>query len=330
MAGPTIQVTLAGDATSLDRALDRAGRSALDAGKNFDRAGGDAKQFGKSLDGVNDTVDKSEGKFMATADLLDGIGGAFGLPIDGAINMARSLGDMASGLTGVVIPAVQGILTKLGLMTAATATQAAVTGEATVATTAFNTAFALTPWGKVLIAITAVIAAGVLIVKNWDTITAAAGKVWQAVQGMWDKILGVVHGIGGAITDAGKGIWDGLLTGLKAVLNIGITILEKWANFAVDALLGPVTVLNKIPGIKSVVPDVPNIHIPRLAAGGIVSRPTLALIGERGPEAVVPLSGSGAGGGPMTVILNVDGRRLADIVVANLNRASSNGGAVLR
>jgi hypothetical protein len=37
-------------------------------------------------------------------------------------------------------------------------------------------------------------------------------------------------------------------------------------------------------------PDIKNI--PRLAAGGIVSSPTLALIGEAGPEAVVPLSGS--------------------------------------
>jgi hypothetical protein len=37
--------------------------------------------------------------------------------------------------------------------------------------------------------------------------------------------------------------------------------------------------------------------IPALAAGGIVTRPTLALIGEAGPEAVVPLSGRGGGGG---------------------------------
>lgn len=34
-----------------------------------------------------------------------------------------------------------------------------------------------------------------------------------------------------------------------------------------------------------------SVRIPALAAGGVVSRPTLALIGEAGPEAVVPLSG---------------------------------------
>src|SRR5690606_19505675 len=36
-------------------------------------------------------------------------------------------------------------------------------------------------------------------------------------------------------------------------------------------------------------------RIPALAAGGIVTRPTLALVGEAGPEAVVPLDGSGFG-----------------------------------
>jgi hypothetical protein len=34
-----------------------------------------------------------------------------------------------------------------------------------------------------------------------------------------------------------------------------------------------------------------------MAAGGIVTGPTLALIGEAGPEAVVPLSGRNAGMG---------------------------------
>jgi len=40
-----------------------------------------------------------------------------------------------------------------------------------------------------------------------------------------------------------------------------------------------------------------------MAAGGIVTRPTLAVIGERGPEAVVPL---GRNGGP-SVNVTVNG-----------------------
>lgn len=45
-------------------------------------------------------------------------------------------------------------------------------------------------------------------------------------------------------------------------------------------------------------------RIPEMAAGGIVNRPTLALIGEAGPEAVIPLSRMGAAGGD-TYIVNV-------------------------
>ena len=54
--------------------------------------------------------------------------------------------------------------------------------------------------------------------------------------------------------------------------------------------------------------DLGGINIPGFAKGGIVTRPTLAMIGEAGPEAVVPLSGPNAGnfgGGGVTV--NVTG-----------------------
>ena len=46
-----------------------------------------------------------------------------------------------------------------------------------------------------------------------------------------------------------------------------------------------------------------SMAIPKLAEGGIITRPTIAFIGERGPEAVVPLNrGSGdVGGAPITI-----------------------------
>jgi hypothetical protein len=44
--------------------------------------------------------------------------------------------------------------------------------------------------------------------------------------------------------------------------------------------------------------------IPKLAEGGVVNRPTVALIGEAGPEAVVPLSRGGSSFGDINVIIN--------------------------
>ena len=53
------------------------------------------------------------------------------------------------------------------------------------------------------------------------------------------------------------------------------------------------------------------VEVPALAAGGIVNKPTLALIGEAGPEAVVPLSGRNAGMGN-TYNINVNAGMGAD------------------
>ena len=44
-----------------------------------------------------------------------------------------------------------------------------------------------------------------------------------------------------------------------------------------------------------------------LAGGGIVTRPTFALIGEAGPEAVIPLGRGGGVGSTIVVNVNIQG-----------------------
>jgi hypothetical protein len=87
------------------------------------------------------------------------------------------------------------------------------------------------------------------------------------------------------------------------VFNGVISAFETAINFAVRGLNGLIRAANKVPFVD--IPQISEISIPRLAKGGIVTSPTLALIGEAGPEAVVPLSGRNAqqaglalGGGP--------------------------------
>ena len=65
--------------------------------------------------------------------------------------------------------------------------------------------------------------------------------------------------------------------------------------------------------------------IPKMAEGGIVNRPTLALIGESGPEAVVPLSKMNAGGGDVNININGGLATSAEIgqTVVNALRAYS-------
>jgi phage-related minor tail protein len=75
-------------------------------------------------------------------------------------------------------------------------------------------------------------------------------------------------------------------------------------------------------------PDIKNI--PRLAAGGIVSSPTLALIGEAGPEAVVPLSGSNRPNMGNNITINVNGGDPNAVVAALRTYMQRNGSVPIR
>lgn len=62
----------------------------------------------------------------------------------------------------------------------------------------------------------------------------------------------------------------------------------------------------------------PYYRAPAMASGGVVSRPTMALIGEAGPEAVIPLDKAGMTGGNQTIIIQLDGRTITQTVVKNM------------
>lgn len=81
----------------------------------FDKVGAASKGMAQQVDRSTDShkllsarVGETEGRFMGMADVLDGVGTAFGLPIDGAINMARAAGDVTGGLSNLsgIIPSV--------------------------------------------------------------------------------------------------------------------------------------------------------------------------------------------------------------------------------
>ncbi len=63
--------------------------------------------------------------------------------------------------------------------------------------------------------------------------------------------------------------------------------------------------------------------IPALGSGGITTGPTVALIGEKGPEAVIPLSQ--LSGGDLVANLVLDGRTIGRFVIEEVNRAIRRG-----
>jgi hypothetical protein len=75
--------------------------------------------------------------------------------------------------------------------------------------------------------------------------------------------------------------------------------------------------------------------VPALASGGIVNKPTLALIGEAGPEAVVPLSGRNAGMGNSITInvsagMGADGNQIGREIVDAIKRYERTSGPVFK
>jgi len=96
-----VEVLISADSKKLEKAFGNVGAAAKEMAGDLDKAETDAKMFGKAMDGAAGAADASEGKFMGAADLLDGLGGAFGLPTEGATNMMRSFGDLSGGFAAL-------------------------------------------------------------------------------------------------------------------------------------------------------------------------------------------------------------------------------------
>lgn len=116
----------------------------------------------------------------------------------------------------------------------------------------------------------------------WDGIKSVFGGVGSFFRGVWDTIVGIFGEIGTAVGDAISGAFKGVINGvLKGAIGI-INGFIKAINVAID-------LVNKIPGVN--IGKLKTLDVPQLANGGIVSSPTLAMIGEgRESEAVIPLS----------------------------------------
>jgi hypothetical protein len=196
---------------------------------------------------------------------------------------------------------------------------------------------ALNPIFLIGAAIVAVIAILVLLQKEFGifdgvirVVGAAFGAVWGAIKGVfdwvknnWPLILAVITGpFGLAIAFVVKfkddimGVFSLIYSGIKATMGFVADVISAPFKAAFRAVAGlwnstigklSFKVPSWVPGIGGSGFDVPDI--PMLAEGGIVTSPTLAMIGEgRGPEAVIPLSKLGSmgfgGGGNITVNVN--------------------------
>lgn len=219
--------------------------------------------------------------------------------------------------------------------------------------------------GVVAAVVAAVATAVVLVKEHWEDIKATFSAVCSAVQTAWRNGMSSVKQWGSDAWSGIKSVWgmaaswyethvttpvrngfkifaNGIISFFEGIVNSGISGINK--------LIGAINKLSfKAPDWVPVIggkswgfnlKEVSKVSLPRIAmaTGGIVTRPTPALIGEDGPEAVIPLSenaawldalaariavliGAAKPSGPMklTIPVYVGGRKVTEVVIDDIN-----------
>ena len=263
------------------------------------------EMVGKLADAALNVADFVVNNWSSISPIIKGVATSF--VAFKAMNGVTSLIGKAKGLIDIfkTVKSIAGVAGKIKALGAAFK---GFSGIATLLTS---------PIGQIALVLGAVVTACILIYKNADKIKAAfsnlgdwiIAKVQPAVDWLngaadwvvekWNQAVQTVKGWGATISDAFQkfgdwiaslfsGIWDGLVSGFKGVINFfisGINTLISGANKLLS-----VKIPDWIPGGgKTVGIQIPTI--PMLAQGGIATKPTLAMVGEgRENEAILPLS----------------------------------------
>jgi hypothetical protein len=253
---------------------------------------------------------------VTLAETKESIGAALLPAINAVLPYLTKFGNWASENTAVFLTiagVIGGIAAAVLLVNGAMTAWTAITTAATVVQTAFNAVMAANPVVLITVGIIALIAALVI-----------AYKKFEGFRNVVDSVFGFIKTAVSTSIEVIKGYFTAILLPYKLMFN-GIALL--WNN-----TIGKLSfkVPGWVPGFGGKGFDVPNI--PMLAAGGIVTSPTLAMIGEAGPEAVVPLSRAGefGMGGGNNVTINVNGGDPQQVVNALRRYMQVNGSVPIR
>lgn len=295
------------------KALDPALAGLIEEGADADTIFG--RLAGTFQNQASKQANTAQGKFkslsIALGETKESIGAALLPIIEKLLPKLQSMGNFIRDNTGLIV--------KIGvvigaLAVAILAVNAGLTVYNTIQalTTAINTA-AATSFSALWVATGAVIILGIVAAlvalqakfdifgKTIEFLKGAFSLWWETVKTVLDKIStgfktvfdGISFVVGAWYSGVRKYI-DALYSAFKTVFN---AIAGIWNNtIGKLSFKVPTWVPFGLGGKEFNVPD-----IPTLAEGGIVNGPTLALIGEAGPEAVVPLNRAGMIGNTINI-----------------------------
>ncbi|MBP3292361.1 MAG: hypothetical protein J6N32_01290 [Clostridia bacterium] len=232
------------------------------------------------------------------------------------LNGELSFKDFIDGLSPIQGLALAVATAVVSVTTAFTAASAAIK-VATTVVSGVKAAIALlsSPIGIAVAAVTALIGVGVLLYQNWDTVKATAVSVWTYIKDFFSEVGRIIKqdidsvverftNFGNSVKQVFEDLWDRL----KIIINFVIGGIETMTNGVIRGINKMTSALNKlsfdvpdwVPGIGGEsfgfnIQQIPEVKIPRLASGGVVTGPTFAQIGEypgaaSNPEIVAPQS----------------------------------------
>lgn len=274
--------------------------------KQFDEQFARALQkAGEALQWVRDNSDTLIGTLKKLA-VMWGIGQVFSF-VAGIISAGQTIGGFIKTVWKLVTAkgvesaawihnTAMMVVNKAGMVASAVASGVATgaTAALTAAQWALNAAFVATPIGWIVLGLAAVVAAGVALYKNWDTVKAKAGEVWNSIK------------------TAFGGIRDSIVNAFSAAKE-KVAGFFSWLNQKIES----VPILGSIyKGGKSAVSWVAD-HLDGNAMGTPYWRGGLTRVNERGGEImnlpsgtqIIPhdVSVKAAGGRSVTVNVNIQG-----------------------
>lgn len=135
-----------------------------------------------------------------------------------------------------------------------------------------------------------------------STITTIMGTIQSGISTALSSIKTTWSNMWESMKTTVINIFNGIWSSIKGVINSIIGGIEKMANGVINGINGMIRALNNLSfDVPDWVPEIGgktfgfnistigNISIPRLAKGGVVDQATIAMVGEAGQEAVVPL-----------------------------------------
>lgn len=156
-------------------------------------------------------------------------------------------------------------------------------------------------------------------------------KIKKWFSNLWDNIKKTFSDIGNTV---GEAISSGIKKAINWILDKAVGLI----NGFISGINWAIGVINKIPGVE--ISKLNKLEVPKLATGGITNGATVAMIGERGKEAVLPLENNTGwmdsladriaqrNNTPSKIVLMLDGRELGWANINSINSITAQTGAL--